>query len=100
MFKSRKNDQNAFSKSIILRAERGNSKIGGTAETIVVAVIFIIIVELVYALFYALYFNFAPAYEQQIIGFANSDVGFKTEASLVTVDSKSPIYVNNSPYAI
>lgn len=85
----------------MLQAERGNSKLGGTADTIVVAVVFILIVEIIYAIFYSFYFNFVPAYEQQTLAAssqANDPLTFL--ASQITVNSTVPIFVNHSPYAI
>ncbi|WP_169734575.1 TrkH family potassium uptake protein [[Mycoplasma] testudinis] len=101
IFRARERDHSAFSKALVLQAERGNSKLGGTTKTIIVAVIFIFCAEIVYAIFYALYFNFAPAFEQQVLAsssIAGNDLG--TKASLITINSTSPIYVHNSPYAI
>ena len=101
LFRFRARDESAFSKSIMLQAERGNSKLGGTADTIVVAVVFILIVEIIYAIFYSFYFNFVPAYEQQTLAAssqANDPLTFL--ASQITVNSTVPIFVNHSPYAI
>ncbi|WP_036448607.1 TrkH family potassium uptake protein [Mycoplasmoides pirum] len=98
-FKSKKNKQDSFSTSIILRAERGNSKLGGTTRTIIVAIVFIFVAELIYAIFYSLYFNFALAYEQQIIG--NSITPDSTNlAQYVTVNSQYPTYLYHNPMSI
>lgn len=100
IFRSRKSDnQNTFTKSIILRAERGNSKLGGTTKTIIVAVIFIFVIELIYAIFYSLYFNFVPAYEQQLIGSSTSSE-INIDPNLISIDSEQFLYVYNSPYSI
>lgn len=103
IFKSRRDDQSAFSKAIILQAERGNSKLGGTAKTIIVASIFIIVSEAIYAIFYALYFNFVPAYEQQVLGnnIAGHSDSLGYETSLITINNTNdPIYVYQSAYSI
>ncbi|WP_052664025.1 potassium transporter TrkG [Mycoplasmoides alvi] len=103
LFKSKKETQDSFSLSIILRAERGNSKLGGTSKTIIVATIFIFSAELIYAIFYSLYFNFSEAYEQQIIGnvMDNSTQTLPgVIASSITVNSIYPSYLYHSPNSI
>lgn len=107
LFMSRRKDHNAFSKSIILAAERGNSRASDAARTIVVSVSIIFAAELLFAVFYALYFAFVPAQEMMVLGhygqtpsFSPSSRTVQNVSQLVVDNPDERIYVYHSPYAV
>ena len=106
IFLSRKKNNNAFSQSIILAAERGNSKIGGTAKTIVVSVAIIFVTEMIFTVIFAIYFAFVPAHELMIMGSVNKtniniDSKVVENISRIAVDNPNQmIYVYQQPIAI
>ncbi|GAA5414595.1 potassium transporter TrkG [Ureaplasma sp. OM1] len=53
-----------FSFSLLMSSERGNSKLGLSNQTIKSAVIFILTTELIFAIFYSLWFGLVPSYVQ------------------------------------
>ena len=60
-----------FSNSLLISSERGNSKLGLSNQTIKSAVLFIFGTEIVFAIFYILWFALVPTYVQTQVG--NSD---------------------------
>lgn len=54
-----------FSSSLLIASERGNSKLGLSNQTIKTAVIFILSTELIFAVFYSLWFGLVPSYVQE-----------------------------------
>ncbi|QMT98341.1 cation transporter [Mycoplasma tullyi] len=84
-------DRSSLEKTLLLQSERGGEKISTTSKTIIVAVTAVMIFQIVYAIFYALYFYFVPAFEQQnILDLKNTDVNSSLvdfKASQITVDN-------------
>ncbi|QEX46020.1 TrkH family potassium uptake protein [Mycoplasmoides gallisepticum] len=84
-------DQSSLEKTLLLQSERGGEKLSTTSKTIMVAVTAVMIFQIIYAIFYSLYFYFVPSFEQQnIIDLQNSDVNgllIDFKASQITVDN-------------
>lgn len=53
-----------FTNSLIISSERGNSKLGLTSQTIKTALIFIFVIEIIFAIIYAIFFATSKAYDQ------------------------------------
>lgn len=64
IFRNKKDGLNNLSQTIIMQSEKGSQKIAGTYRSIKISVIFILIVQVVCAIFFSLWICYFPAYQQ------------------------------------
>lgn len=83
----------SFSNSLLIASERGNTKLGLSIKSIKSALIFIIIVELVFAMIYSLMFFYIPSYKQVDI----TSIGNTLGSSLSNLKS-SQWYIDGTEY--
>lgn len=83
----------SFSNSLLIASERGNTKLGLSIKSIKSALIFIIVVELIFAMIYSLMFYYIPSYKQVDI----TSIGGSLDSSLSNLKSYQ-WYVDGSEY--
>lgn len=104
-YKKRHNiDQNqtlnmGFSQSLLIFSERGHTKLGLTTKTVRRAVVFIFAVELVFWIFYSIYFALTPAYKSTQIAQLVPN-GTNEMFNSLFVDSTEMVDYYHSPLSI
>ncbi|MDE6289760.1 MAG: hypothetical protein K2L64_03260 [Ureaplasma sp.] len=105
-YKRRHNiDQNktlnmGFSQSLLIFSERGNTKLGLTTKTIRRAIIFIFSVELIFWIFYSVYFAVTPAYESIQVSQLVENGSNEMFNSLFVDDTSKMVSCYQSPLSI
>lgn len=74
----------SINQTLLAQSEKGNTKIGNTDRMLVSSAIIILVIEVIFAIFYSLWFLYVPAYQQIVI------------AGDKTVDSQTYMYVYNN----
>lgn len=80
----KRSDKISINQALLAQSEKGNTKIGNTGKMLITSSVVIILIELIFTIFYWIWFMYVPAYEQITI------------ASGITIDSDRYLYVYQS----
>lgn len=62
-----KKNKITINQTLLAQAERGTTKIGNTPKMLTITSLWILILELIYALIYSFWFLYVPAFEQELV---------------------------------